>query len=66
MPQNLFDMAKYALTMGLAKPSQFRWAALISVIAVFVGGIIYVFGYAWPVRGHIAPHWSWLVKLKMT
>ncbi|KAF5334223.1 hypothetical protein D9611_014333 [Ephemerocybe angulata] len=63
--QNIFDMAKYALTMGLAKPSQFRWAGLVSVIAVLVGGLLYVFGYARRVRGHIAPHWKWLAKLKI-
>ncbi|KAH7915225.1 iron transporter [Hygrophoropsis aurantiaca] len=55
--QNVFDMAKYALTMGLASPSNFRWAGLVSVIAVFVGGVLYTFGYARIVRGHVAPHW---------
>lgn len=58
-------MAKYALTMGLAKPSQFRWAGLVSLIAVFIGGILYVFGYARSVRGHVAPHWLRLVKFKL-
>ena len=57
-------MAKYALTIGLAKPSQFRWAGLISLIAVFVGAVLYTFGYARSVRGHVAPHWRWLVKFK--
>ena len=65
MIQNVFDMAKYALTIGLAKPSEFRWAGLISIIAVFIGGILYVFGYARSVRGHVAPHWHWLVKFKL-
>jgi len=64
--QNIFDMAKYALTMGLAKPSEFRWAGLISIIAVFIGGLLYVFGFARSVRGHVAPHWHWLVKFKLT
>ncbi|KAH7920921.1 hypothetical protein BV22DRAFT_1198573 [Leucogyrophana mollusca] len=43
--QNMFDMAKYALTMGLASPSEFRWAGLVSTIAVFAGGILYTFGF---------------------
>ncbi|RXW12356.1 hypothetical protein EST38_g13497 [Candolleomyces aberdarensis] len=63
--QNVFDMAKFALTIGLAKPSQFRWAGLVSVGAVFVGGLLYIFGYARRVRGHIAPHWKWLEKFKV-
>lgn len=63
--QNIFDMTKYALTMGLARPSEFRWAGLVSVIAVFVGGLLYTFMYAWRVRGHIAPHWRWLAKFKI-
>jgi iron-regulated transporter 1 len=58
-------MTKYALTMGLARPSEFRWAGLVSVIAVFVGGVLYTFLYAWRVRGHIAPHWRWLAKFKI-
>jgi len=64
--QNMFDMAKYALTIGLARPSEFRWAGLVSIIAVFIGGLLYVFGYARSVRGHVAPHWHWLVKFKLT
>lgn len=58
-------MAKYALTMGLAKPSEFQWGGLISVIAVFVGGVLYTL-YARNVRGHLGPHWHWLIKFKLT
>ena len=57
-------MAKYALTMGLARPSQFRWAGLVSLLAVLTGGTLYAFGYALRVRGHIMPHPHWLLKLK--
>ncbi|KZP26835.1 hypothetical protein FIBSPDRAFT_1040578 [Athelia psychrophila] len=64
--QNVFDMAKYALTMGLARPSEFKWAGMISVVAVFVGGTLYTFGYARIVRGHLAPHWHWLIKFKLS
>jgi iron-regulated transporter 1 len=59
-------MAKYALTMGLAKPAQFRWAGLASLLAVFTGGTLYSFGYALRVRGHLLPHPQWLAKLKRT
>lgn len=58
--QNIFDMAKYSLTLGLARPSQFRWAGLVSLGSVFVGGLLYAFGFAKVVRGHISPHWKWL------
>jgi len=58
-------MAKYALTIGLAKPEQFKWAGLVSVASVLVGCLLYTFGYARRVRGHIGPHWRWLPsKLK--
>ncbi|EAU90164.2 hypothetical protein CC1G_05702 [Coprinopsis cinerea okayama7 len=63
--QDMFDLAKYAITIGLAKPSQFRWAGLISVISVLMGGCLYTLGYARRVRGHISPHWRWLKKFKV-
>jgi iron-regulated transporter 1 len=35
--QNMFDLTKYALVLGLNKPSQFKWTALVSWISVFTG-----------------------------
>lgn len=35
--QNAFDMTKYVLVLGLNRPEQFKWTALVSWIAVFTG-----------------------------
>lgn len=39
--QNMADLLKYVVTMILSQPVQFRWAALISFVAVFLGVISY-------------------------
>ncbi|PBK90192.1 hypothetical protein ARMGADRAFT_1054515 [Armillaria gallica] len=49
---NTFDMLKYVLTMVLSDPQQFRWAGLVSWIAVFFGGLLYGV-YAYKSREHI-------------
>lgn len=50
--QNVFDLGKYTLTMVLHRPSQFRWAALVSFGAVCLASICYL-AYAWKERGHL-------------
>jgi iron-regulated transporter 1 len=42
--QNMADLLKYVVTMILSQPAQFRWAALISFIAVFLGVVTYTVG----------------------
>lgn len=39
--QNMADLLKYVVTMILSRPSQFRWATLISFMAVFLGVVSY-------------------------
>lgn len=38
---NIADLLKYVVTMILSQPQQFRWAALISFIAVCLGVATY-------------------------
>lgn len=42
--QNMADLFKYIATMILSQPAQFRWAALISFIAVLLGVLSYTVG----------------------
>lgn len=35
--QNMFDLTKYAIVLGLSKPEQFKWTALVSWISIFAG-----------------------------
>lgn len=51
--QNVFDLAHYGLTLGWNKPEQFKYAAVVSLVSVFMAAIVYVVGYARPLRGHI-------------
>ncbi|KAI0790878.1 Ferroporti-1 [Abortiporus biennis] len=53
--QNIADMLKYILTIILAKPTQFKWAALTSFISVAMGAITYL-AYVKRERGHIMHH----------
>lgn len=55
--QNILDLAKYALTMVLSRPSQFKWAALASFISVGLGTLCYLF-YVRKERGHLV-HLDW-------
>ncbi|PVG00035.1 hypothetical protein CPB86DRAFT_730384 [Serendipita vermifera] len=57
--QNMFDLTKYAIVLGLNKPSQFKWTALISWISVFIGGLVYS-TYVYKMRGHLL-HWQPLI-----
>ncbi|KAG8761134.1 hypothetical protein FRC14_006840 [Serendipita sp. 396] len=62
--QNMFDLAKYALVLGLNKPSQFKWTALVSWVAVFTAGIVYSV-YVYKMRGHLL-HWQLLFHDRRT
>ncbi|WWC91485.1 uncharacterized protein L201_006431 [Kwoniella dendrophila CBS 6074] len=50
--QNLFDLLKYALTLGASSPIHFKWTALVSWLAIFCGAISYAV-YLRSVRGHL-------------
>ncbi|THH14575.1 hypothetical protein EW146_g5777 [Bondarzewia mesenterica] len=51
--QNIFDLAHYGLTIGWNKPAQFKYAATVSLGTVFTAAVVYVFGYARQLRGHL-------------
>ncbi|WOO81090.1 Solute carrier family 40 member 1 [Vanrija pseudolonga] len=59
--QNLFNLAKYAVTLAAATPAQFKWTALVSWFAVVAGAGCYA-AYLRSVRGHLV-HVTWLKKL---
>jgi iron-regulated transporter 1 len=61
--QNLFDLAKYAVTLIAATPAQFKWTALVSWIAVVTGGLAYT-AFLRSVRGHLV-HFDLLCKPKV-
>lgn len=50
--QNMAELAKYGLTIGLSAPSQFRYVALVSVLAVLAGALCYS-AYVRRERGHL-------------
>ncbi|RSH91224.1 hypothetical protein EHS25_009523 [Saitozyma podzolica] len=43
---NLFDLAKYALTLAASTPAQFKWTAVVSWLAVLAGGEGVLSGFA--------------------
>jgi len=51
--QNIFDLAHYGLTIGWSSPAQFKYAAAVSCGSVFLGFVVYVFGYSRRLRGHV-------------
>ncbi|KZV77232.1 hypothetical protein PENSPDRAFT_568606 [Peniophora sp. CONT] len=51
--QNVASLAAYALTIGWHEPKEYKFAAVASLSAVGAGAIVYVFGYARRVRGHV-------------
>lgn len=55
--QNTADLAKYILTIILSRPAQFKYAVLVSFIAVCSGAASYLY-YSWRQRGHIW-HLGW-------
>ncbi|KAJ7069263.1 Ferroporti-1 [Mycena amicta] len=61
--QSVADLLKYVLTMFLSRPSQFRYATLVSFFSVLSGATIYLV-YLKQERGHIfhAPQ-EWIRKI---
>lgn len=55
--QNLFELAKYVVSLAAASPAQFKWTAVVSYAAVVAGGIAYA-AYLRAVRGHLV-HLDW-------
>lgn len=62
--QNIADLLKYVLTIILSRPSQFRWAALVSFISVGLGVSSYLV-FLKRMRGHIV-HREWLESLLLS
>ncbi|KAJ7157945.1 Ferroporti-1 [Mycena crocata] len=61
--QNVADLLKYVLTMILSRPSQFRWAGLVSFLSVSSGAMVYLV-YLKKERGHIFhPPLEWIRKI---
>lgn len=50
--QNLFEILSYISTIVFSRPDEFRWPALISVIAVGVAGFLYTI-FVRIRRGHL-------------
>ncbi|CAF9929510.1 MAG: hypothetical protein HETSPECPRED_007373 [Heterodermia speciosa] len=50
--QNFFELWAYASTIVFSRPAQFRYPAVMSVIAVIIAGAIYA-GYSRGRRGHL-------------
>ncbi|GHJ86546.1 hypothetical protein NliqN6_2948 [Naganishia liquefaciens] len=50
--ENAFDLAKYLVVLVFNKPDQYRWTAMISLVAVMVAGVTYS-TYLYQVRGHV-------------
>lgn len=50
--QNVADLLKYALTIALSRPSQFRYVALVSFVATCAGAVCYAL-YVRRERGHL-------------
>ncbi|BGP38845.1 hypothetical protein JCM10449v2_002783 [Rhodotorula kratochvilovae] len=59
--QNIFDLVKYAVTIVLHRPSQFKWAVVISFASVCCGALSYLV-YARKERGHLV-HLEWTEAL---
>ncbi|KAJ6513536.1 hypothetical protein DFH09DRAFT_1374185 [Mycena vulgaris] len=61
--QSGVDLLKYVLTMILSRPSQFRWAGLVSFLSVSSGAVVYLM-YLKKERGHIFhPPLEWIRKI---
>ncbi|KAF7302611.1 Solute carrier family 40 protein [Mycena chlorophos] len=62
--QSFADLLKYMLTMILSRPSQFRYATLVSFLSVLSGAAVYLV-YLKKERGHVfhAPRVEWIRKI---
>jgi iron-regulated transporter 1 len=58
--QNVFDLLKYAMTLAAARPSEFKWTALGSFVAVGAGVACYAV-YLRSMRGHLV-HLDWIKR----
>ncbi|BGO90469.1 hypothetical protein NBRC10512_006745 [Rhodotorula toruloides] len=59
--QNVLDLVKYVVTIILHRPSQFKWAVVISFASVTAGALSYLV-YARKERGHLV-HLEWTEAL---
>ncbi|GAA99157.1 hypothetical protein E5Q_05849 [Mixia osmundae IAM 14324] len=59
--QNMLDLCKYVLTIIVSQPQDFKWAALVSYLAVCAGAFCYLV-FLRRLRGHIV-HLDWLESL---
>ncbi|BGP69235.1 hypothetical protein NBRC10513v2_002578 [Rhodotorula toruloides] len=59
--QNVLDLVKYIVTIILHRPSQFKWAVVISFASVTAGALSYLV-YARKERGHLV-HLEWTEAL---
>ncbi|KID90574.1 Ferroporti-1 [Metarhizium guizhouense ARSEF 977] len=50
--QNLFELLSFASTIAFSKPDQFQWPMLISILAVYISGILYAL-FLRSRRGHL-------------
>ncbi|GAA5931985.1 uncharacterized protein JCM15063_001092 [Sporobolomyces koalae] len=50
--QNLLDLVKYVVTIIFDKPSEFKWAVVISYVSVCLGALCYLI-YVRQERGHL-------------
>jgi iron-regulated transporter 1 len=50
--QNLFEICSYVSTIVFSRPDQFKWPALVSVIAVGFAGLLYAI-FVRIQRGHL-------------
>lgn len=60
--QNIFDLAKYVIVMVLSRPSQFKYAALVSFISVVLACFTYLI-YVRRTRGHLVHFDDWSERL---
>ncbi|GAA6025360.1 hypothetical protein JCM11491_002746 [Sporobolomyces phaffii] len=59
--QNLLDLVKYVVTIIFNKPSEFRWAVVVSYASVVLGALCYLV-YVRNERGHLV-HLEWTERL---
>lgn len=53
---SLFELGQHAMTIVLHQPDQFKWIALVSLLAVVTSTVAYA-GWVWNMRGHLV-HWE--------
>ncbi|TVY82796.1 Solute carrier family 40 member [Lachnellula suecica] len=57
---SFFELAQHIITIALHRPEQFKWIALVSLVAVAVSTVTYA-GWVWKMRGHLV-HWERIGK----